>query len=298
LFSFSGRIAPCDGPTNHTWTLDLSVSPPVWHSMDPVNGFDPTTAQPSGGGVVCAYDPNSASVICSGPSSQILRYTYSTNTYTVLSTGQSTQYAASGVIDPVRKLMFFMGHEYQQTTPLVKVIDISSSSAFIVQDWSAQVSGCAALASADYPGLAYDSALDRIVGYPNTGSTVYLFDPDTKTCVAQTLAGGPSFPARTNTSGTFGRFQYFPALNSFIVINNAAQDAFSLQLNLGSSSTLSCDLNGDGVVNTLDVQIATNQVLGISPCTSADLMQAGQCNVVDVQRVILASLGGGCRIGN
>ena len=59
-----------------------------------------------------------------------------------------------------------------------------------------------------------------------------------------------------------------------------------------------CDLNGDGVVNVIDVQIAINQALGISPCGTADLQQNGQCTVVDVQRVIVAALGGACVIGN
>jgi hypothetical protein len=59
-----------------------------------------------------------------------------------------------------------------------------------------------------------------------------------------------------------------------------------------------CDLNYDGVVNNLDVQIAVNQVLGTSPCTNADLQGTGQCTVVDVQRVINASLGGACRTGS
>jgi len=60
---------------------------------------------------------------------------------------------------------------------------------------------------------------------------------------------------------------------------------------------LTCDLNGDGTINAADIQIATNQALGISPCTNADLLQNGQCSVIDVQRVINASLGGACRIG-
>jgi hypothetical protein len=51
-------------------------------------------------------------------------------------------------------------------------------------------------------------------------------------------------------------------------------------------------------VNVLDVQIAINQAMGTLPCTSADLQQIGQCTVIGVQRVVNASLGGTCRIGN
>jgi hypothetical protein len=64
------------------------------------------------------------------------------------------------------------------------------------------------------------------------------------------------------------------------------------------SPTNPCDLNGDCVVNGADVQIAINQTLGISPCTNASLQGNGLCTVVDVQRVINASLPGGtCNTG-
>lgn len=66
---------------------------------------------------------------------------------------------------------------------------------------------------------------------------------------------------------------------------------------LSSTTTISrCDLNGDGVVNSADVQIATSQVLNNS-CTTADLDGNGVCNVIDVQRIINAANGQACRIG-
>jgi hypothetical protein len=63
------------------------------------------------------------------------------------------------------------------------------------------------------------------------------------------------------------------------------------------SSSNACDLNGDGVVNSSDVQIAVNQALGVAPCGSADLQNNGTCNVADVQRVINAALGQACVTG-
>jgi hypothetical protein len=67
----------------------------------------------------------------------------------------------------------------------------------------------------------------------------------------------------------------------------------------GNSGTpaSACDLNSDGKVDSSDVQIAVNQALGTATCSSSDLMHTGQCNVVDVQRVIVASLGGACITG-
>jgi hypothetical protein len=52
-----------------------------------------------------------------------------------------------------------------------------------------------------------------------------------------------------------------------------------------------CDLNGDGVVNSQDIQLAIEMVLGNISCTVA------VCNVVMVQNVINAADGGSCLIG-
>jgi hypothetical protein len=58
-----------------------------------------------------------------------------------------------------------------------------------------------------------------------------------------------------------------------------------------------CDLNKDGIVNLLDVQISIAQYLGQLPCGNADLRGIGTCDVVDVQRVIMAGTGGLCVTG-
>jgi hypothetical protein len=65
----------------------------------------------------------------------------------------------------------------------------------------------------------------------------------------------------------------------------------------GASKTSSCDLNSDNQVNIVDVQLALNQVFGITACTTADLQNNGTCNVTDVQRIINAVLGGPCVTG-
>lgn len=53
-----------------------------------------------------------------------------------------------------------------------------------------------------------------------------------------------------------------------------------------------CDLNHDGVVNAVDVTLATSMALGLSTC-SASIKGTGGCNVVTVQRVVDATLPGG-----
>lgn len=63
-----------------------------------------------------------------------------------------------------------------------------------------------------------------------------------------------------------------------------------LQAQTGSA----CDLNGDSLVNVIDVQAAINQTLGVAACGGADLNRDGQCNVLDVQLEINSVLTGSC----
>ncbi len=63
-----------------------------------------------------------------------------------------------------------------------------------------------------------------------------------------------------------------------------------------SQTTNACDLNKDGSVNKADMDLAVNMALGLTPCTST-LLGAGVCNVVVVQRVANAALGGPCVTG-
>ena len=66
----------------------------------------------------------------------------------------------------------------------------------------------------------------------------------------------------------------------------------------GSGGALNaCDLNADNMVNSTDAQLATDMILGSSPCT-ANIDGAGVCNAVVLQRVINATMSGTCVIGN
>src|SRR5215467_7105960 len=61
------------------------------------------------------------------------------------------------------------------------------------------------------------------------------------------------------------------------------------------AQTSPCDVNHDGVVNNTDVQLEVNAALGLASCT-ADLDGDGRCDVIDVQRIVVAALGGTCRV--
>ncbi len=69
---------------------------------------------------------------------------------------------------------------------------------------------------------------------------------------------------------------------------------FLLPLSLLHGAGSLCDLNNDGQVNVVDVQLAISQSEGTTPCGSADLNLNGKCDAVDILRFINASLGQAC----
>jgi hypothetical protein len=84
---------------------------------------------------------------------------------------------------------------------------------------------------------------------------------------------------------------------------NAASDGTDPGVNfsimdaaVGGGSPLACDLNNDGVVSVLDVQLVVNMSLGLIPCT-ANINGQGVCEVTTIQRVVNAALGGACVTG-
>ena len=60
-----------------------------------------------------------------------------------------------------------------------------------------------------------------------------------------------------------------------------------------SAQTTSCDVNGDGSVNVVDVQLFINMEIGVTTCT-ANIGGVLQCSDPARQVVIKAALGQGC----
>ena len=110
-----------------------------------------------------------------------------------------------------------------------------------------------------------------------------------------------------NISGVAGHANTIPAQDCYTKIGGNAGGTsgvltFNAALCYGTNTTpppppptgTSCDLNGDGSVNVLDVQRCVNQALGVASCTNGDVNSDGSCNVLDVQKVVNGALGGTC----
>jgi len=115
----------------------------------------------------------------------------------------------------------------------------------------------------DYPTNQWTMICNNCGGPPNSMTVAY--DPSTNALVALAY-GGP------------GVLQTWTAT-------------------LAGAPPRSCDVNSDGSVNVVDVQVSVNQAVGVSACGTGDINGDSACNVVDIQRVINAALGGACQTG-
>jgi hypothetical protein len=214
MFSLGGSKSSCGSMSDKIWKLNLSTL--KWTFMEPHHG-DSFLYAP---GISADYDPNTHNIFFSD-TEHFFRYVPATNTVKRLSELHGVDYHQTGVIDPERKIFIMIGYPHQ-----FWVIDIGPHSTYTIQDWSKQVRGCESLLNLPAPGLAFDAVQHVIVGWAG-GDSVYLFDPDRKSCAEKLFPGGPS---KAQPKGSYGRFRYFPALNVFALVNAWNQDAYALRL--------------------------------------------------------------------
>jgi len=145
------------------------------------------------------------------------------------------------------------------------------------------------------PAMAYNSTTGKVLYHQtsNTGAPAdWQYDPVADTWTKLSSSGGGS---PIDAIGA-----YDPKNNVFLTwnknVNTGFGDIWKGTLASGGTPISACDLNADGVVNTLDSQLAIQQALGTAQCT-ADLNLDGLCNIIDVQRVINATLGAACVTG-
>lgn len=146
-----------------------------------------------------------------------------------------------------------------------------------------------------------------ITATPSITSATFLYTaPDTRNCSVdiynsswvRTNDGGGSVSRSLVVSGlsaaTLYQYRilcYFSQTSPLFSGAQITDGNFTTSTPLG----LTCDLNNDGVRNVLDIQLQTNQGLGVLSCTN-NLKQTGTCNIIDIQRVVTAALGGACNV--
>lgn len=105
--------------------------------------------------------------------------------------------------------------------------------------------------------------------------------------------GRASYANSSSSPITFG-WTVMSGLGTNVAIWDSMAAAFKAPATVGTQGAANaCDLNADGVVDVLDVQLAINMYLGSITCT-ADIDGLDVCNTDVVNAVVTAALGGAC----
>ena len=123
------------------------------------------------------------------------------------------------------------------------------------------------------------------------GSVMRLYRNGVMTSSA-VVTGAPIASTGTLQLGASRYGEFFNGkLDEARVYNRALSAAEVLALFNAAPSGVVTDINGDGITNVTDIQIAINQASGAAACTTGDVNKDGMCNVADVQLVVNRSLG-------
>jgi hypothetical protein len=253
MYVYGGGVSGFGTLSNATWTLSFSglstgsTGTCCWTNKNPSGGTPDSQF-----GELAEYDSNTGTVFLWDPwqsqAGHLWQYTLSSNSYKLLATfGSSNMFMdgyQSGAIDTSRKLFFAIGNGKLLET------SIASGSSYTVTDMAGTASGCTSAISNAYPGVAFDSLTNNIVIW-HGGNSAYIYNPSTNACTTATYSGGPT---TVGQNGTYGRFQFFPALGVFAVCNEWTENCFTLRLDAtsggGSSGPVISSVGTSGISST------------------------------------------------
>lgn len=205
---------------------------------------------PGGTGGLSAYDPVKQHAWYFGYSADedLMKWEPASNSWQVrtpkLNIGSSKM---SAEIDPLQRVFVLVGEG-------------SASKYFNIDDtgeltWQLlNTSGPTFVSSAKGPGFEFDSVSKQLIGWAG-GTSVYALDVAArqwKECpVADT--NGVS-PGAQNQNGTYGRFQYIPSKNVFIVVNHYKKNVFIYRLSASCGGSGETDSSPPSVPSGLVVE--------------------------------------------
>lgn len=219
FFGYGGSMAGNGYGTQVTWTFDPMAR--QWRNMSPAgNGNRPGTNFCNFSG---EYDPVSRKVFLRDPH-WLCAYDYDQNEWTRVKSWEHTWGPGKGVVDTKRRLLFTVGSKEFLVYDIDAGKDVSA-------DWV--TTGGQELIDSYGPGAAYDSRMDRLVGW--MGGGVFSLDMGTRVWTRMSARGAPAQPLG---NGTYGRFRYVPEDNVFILANGVDEDVFFYKLASGGGSTV------------------------------------------------------------
>ena len=142
---------------------------------------------------------------------------------------------------------------------------------------------CTTSALAADVSLAWDPSVS-----PNiSGYKVYYGNSSRSYSTAITIANQTTYTVTGLANGT-----YYFAVTAFDASGNESDFSNEVSDVISTPGATTCDVNGDSVVNVLDLQTLTNIILGLSPgSNSFDLNGDGRVDVLDLQILSNVVLG-------
>jgi hypothetical protein len=212
-FLYGAFLSTCGNDTDGQW--QYSPSSGTWSEQSP--STHPSHAQ-NGSVPQFAYDPTTQNVFeVEANTGNFWQYNISANTWTDLTNVRGCPLLnMTTAIDNGRRLYFCAGNG--------GFYSVSLNSPYTATQLTG--TGCSAFVGIAGPGFVYDPVQKLMVGWAG-GNTVYNYNPDTDSCTAVTYSGGPTV---IQANGTYGRFNYSPSLNVFVVANSIDTNAYTLRL--------------------------------------------------------------------
>ena len=252
LYSFGGGVANAGNFSDETWTLDMGTA--KWTLLGPPYSQAPNYP-------TSAYNPGTGHIVMHDKNMTLLDFDPNSGNWTTLVYGYHIDDGTTAAIDPVNNLFIVVGAAgttnnlgYPSVPTSHTVQAFSLAPPYTMGVWSDPSCDLTYRSG----GLAWDSILGLMVGYPGGGNQVYLLNtgaqdvvtpfgtvPSHK-CLDVPISMNPSpvkgvdypqdpegTPIGANL-GIYGRFAYFPSINTFAMVNDRTKNAWTVQLTGGS----------------------------------------------------------------
>lgn len=190
----------------------------TWDTSHPNN---PSATNLTYGGI-SAYDSVAGKLWYHGGfSGPLTSYDPNTKLWTEYGGVNNLAIYSTAAIDTVRNNLVSVGGYGGERQIYIWDLDNPNSSATVPSS-----SGSSALETSSAPGFVYNPDRDRFVGWSG-GSTLYELNPSTWEWTTVSLSGNNTVtPTAAEPQGTFGRFQYIPSQNAYIIVNKTNENVY------------------------------------------------------------------------
>lgn len=230
LWSQGGSLWKSGNATLLTWTFDFVTQ--SWSQM--------SDAEDTSYSIVTAYDPVTQHVFHHG-NDTLSEYDPVADEWTMRADWEASfPLGTTAAIDPGRRKLVMIGRGY------ALIYDLTPSGPLVLE--SLVTSGATEIVNGNAPGFVYDPAIDKFVawsGEPDIGlapQDLFVLDLDSRVWSRiSPAASNTVIPTVASSTGTFGRFQYLPARNAYVVVNHVDNNVFFYRLSAAGTAIFADD---------------------------------------------------------